>query len=106
MITITRRLAQQLRSVMRRAFGPSRKTPAIGFIADAEGLTVPTGSSVVIEPVAAEATTPITSWLKPPPPNLVRIADLMSAKRRQDRNKLHQPQRKKHATENQYRRFS
>lgn len=37
MITITRRLAQQLRSVFRRAFGP--RGPAVGFIANAEGLT-------------------------------------------------------------------
>ncbi len=41
MITITRRLAQQLRSVLRRAFGNFRGTgPAIGFIAGKEGLTV------------------------------------------------------------------
>ena len=41
MITITRRLAQQLRSVLRRAFGNFRGTgPAIAFIAGKEGLTV------------------------------------------------------------------
>ena len=41
MITITRRLAQQLRSVLRRAFGNFRGNgPAIGFIAGKEGLTV------------------------------------------------------------------
>jgi hypothetical protein len=41
LITITRRLAQQLRSVLRRAFGNFRGNgPAIGFIADKEGLTV------------------------------------------------------------------
>ena len=41
MITITRRLAQQLRTVLRRAFGNFRGTgPAIGFIAGKEGLTV------------------------------------------------------------------
>ncbi|MGO9110055.1 MAG: hypothetical protein ACLP9L_12555 [Thermoguttaceae bacterium] len=40
MITITRRLALQLRTVLRRAFGNFRgKGPAIGFIANAEGLT-------------------------------------------------------------------
>ena len=39
MITITRRLAQQLRTVLRRAFGNFRGTgPAIGFIAGKEGL--------------------------------------------------------------------
>ena len=39
MITITRRLAQQLRSVLRRAFGNFRGNgPAIGFIAGKEGL--------------------------------------------------------------------
>ena len=41
MITITRRLAQQLRSVLRRAFGNFRGNgPAIGFIADKAGLLV------------------------------------------------------------------
>ena len=41
LITITRRLAQQLRSVLRRAFGNFRGNgPAIGFIAGKEGLTV------------------------------------------------------------------
>ena len=40
MITITRRLAQQFRAVLRRAFGQVRAGPAIGFIAGAEGLTV------------------------------------------------------------------
>lgn len=41
MITITRRLAAQLRSVMRRAFGHFRGSgPAVGFIAGAEGLIV------------------------------------------------------------------
>ena len=41
MITITRRLAQQLRSVLRRAFGNFRGNgPAIGFIADKAGLIV------------------------------------------------------------------
>jgi hypothetical protein len=40
LITITRRLAQQLRSVLRRAFGSFRGTgPAVGFIADKAGLT-------------------------------------------------------------------
>jgi hypothetical protein len=41
LITITRRLALQLRTVLRRAFGNFRgKGPAIGFIAGKEGLTV------------------------------------------------------------------
>ena len=41
MITITQRLAFQLRSVMRRTFGPFRGNgPAVGFIADKEGLIV------------------------------------------------------------------
>ena len=41
MITITRRLAQQLRSVLRRAFGNFRGNgPAVGFIGDKAGLTV------------------------------------------------------------------
>ena len=40
MITITRRLAQQFRAMLRRAFGQVRTGPAIGFIAGAEGLTV------------------------------------------------------------------
>lgn len=41
MITITRLRAQQLRGVLRRAFGQFRGTgPAVGFIAGAEGLTV------------------------------------------------------------------
>ncbi len=41
MVTITRRLALQLRSVLRRAFGNCRGNgPAIGFIAGKEGLTV------------------------------------------------------------------
>jgi len=41
LVTITRRLAQQLRTVLRRAFGNIRgKGPAIGFIAGVEGLTV------------------------------------------------------------------
>ena len=40
MITITRRLAQQFRAVLRRAFGQVRVGPVIGFIAGAEGLTV------------------------------------------------------------------
>lgn len=40
MVTITRRLAQQFRAMLRRAFGQVRTGPAIGFIAGAEGLTV------------------------------------------------------------------
>lgn len=41
MITITRRLAQQLRTVLRRAFGNFRsKGIAVGFIGDKAGLTV------------------------------------------------------------------
>ena len=40
MITITRRLAFQIRSVFRRAFGPRGLGPVLGFIADAEGLRV------------------------------------------------------------------
>ena len=41
MITITRRLALQLRTVLRRAFGNFRGTgPAVGIIAGKEGLTV------------------------------------------------------------------
>ena len=40
MVTITRRLAQQFRAVLRRALGQVRVGPAIGFIADREGLTV------------------------------------------------------------------
>jgi len=41
LVTITRRLAQQLRTVLRRAFGNIRgKGPAIGFIAGKEGLIV------------------------------------------------------------------
>ena len=40
MITISRRLAQQFRAMLRRAFGQVRTGPAIGFIAAAEGLTV------------------------------------------------------------------
>jgi len=43
LITITRRQAQRLCAVRRRAFGPSRgQEPSIGFIADAEGLSVRT----------------------------------------------------------------
>ncbi len=37
---ITRRIAQQFRAVVRRALGQVRVGPAIGFIADREGLTV------------------------------------------------------------------
>ena len=39
-ISITRRQALQLRAVMRRAFGNRGPGPALGFIADAEGLRV------------------------------------------------------------------
>jgi hypothetical protein len=39
-ISITRRQALQLRAVMRRAFGNRGPGPALGFIADAEGLHV------------------------------------------------------------------
>lgn len=40
MVTITRRLAQQLRAVLRRAFGQDRTGPVVGFFGSAEGLTV------------------------------------------------------------------
>jgi len=41
LVTITRKLARQLRTVLRRAFGNIRgKGPAIGFIAGVEGLIV------------------------------------------------------------------
>ena len=40
MVTVTRRLAQQFRAVLRRALGQVRVGPAIGFIAGAEGLIV------------------------------------------------------------------
>ncbi len=40
MITITRRLALQLRSVLRRAFGSRNTGTVVGFIADKAGLTV------------------------------------------------------------------
>ena len=40
MVTITRRLAHQLRAVLRRAFNQARTGPVVGFIADKEGLTV------------------------------------------------------------------
>jgi len=40
LITITRRLAQQFRAVVRRAFGQVRSGPTVGFIAGAGGLTV------------------------------------------------------------------
>ncbi len=40
MITITRRLAQQFRAVLRRALGQVRGGPVVGFVADKEGLTV------------------------------------------------------------------
>ena len=40
MVTITRRMAHQLRAVLRRAFNQARTGPVVGFIADKEGLTV------------------------------------------------------------------
>ncbi len=42
MLTITRRQAHQLHAVLRRAFGARGPAPALGFIADAEGLRVRT----------------------------------------------------------------
>ena len=65
MITITRRLAQQLRSVLRRAFGNFRgKGPAIGFIAGKEGLTAKSmfGDVAVEYRVPGERPTE-TTWL-------------------------------------------
>lgn len=51
MVTITHRLALQLRSVLRRAFGRFRgKGPAVGFFAEKEGLTVRSSySNVAVE---------------------------------------------------------
>jgi len=54
LITITRRQAQQFRSVLRRAYGNFRGTgPALGFIADVEGLTVRAGRCKASSPRSA-----------------------------------------------------
>ena len=65
MVTITRRLAQQLRTVLRRAFGNIRgKGPAIGFIAGKEGLIVKSiYSDVAIEFRLPGERTAETIWL-------------------------------------------
>ena len=65
MITITRRLALQLRSVMRRAFGNFRGTgPQIGFIAGKEGLTAKSMlGDVAVEYREQGERTPETIWL-------------------------------------------
>lgn len=50
MITITRRTIQQFRAVLRRTLGHFRTGPAIGFYADAEGLTVKSvGTDAAVE---------------------------------------------------------
>ena len=65
MITITRRLAQQLRTVLRRAFGHFRGNgPAIGFIADKAGLIVRSAlGDVAIECRIPGERTAETIWL-------------------------------------------
>ena len=64
MVTITRRLAQQFRAVLRRASGQVRVGPAIGFIADREGLTVKSMSGdVAVELRVPGARAAETVWL-------------------------------------------
>ncbi len=64
MITISRRLAQQFRAVVRRALGQVRVGPAIGFIADKEGLTVKsTFGDVAVELRVPGARAAETVWL-------------------------------------------
>ena len=65
MITITHRLAHQLRTVLRRAFGNFRSnSPAIGFIASAEGLTVRSiFGDVAVECRLPGTHTAETAWL-------------------------------------------
>ena len=65
MITITRRQAQQFRSVLRRAYGSFRGTgPALGFIADAEGLTVRSmHADIAVEYRVPGQRSPETLWL-------------------------------------------
>ena len=63
-ITITRRQAQQLRAVLRRAFGTRGPGPALGFIADAEGLRVRAMSAdAAVEYHVPGARTAETLWL-------------------------------------------
>ena len=63
-ITITRRQAQQLRAVLRRAFGTRGPGPAFGFIADAEGLRVRAMSAdAAVEYHVPGARTDETLWL-------------------------------------------
>ncbi len=64
MVTITRRLAQQFRAVCRRASGQVRVGPAIGFIADREGLTARCMSAdAAVELRVAGARTAESLWL-------------------------------------------
>jgi hypothetical protein len=65
LITITRRFASQLRSVLRRAFGSFRsKSHVIGFIAEREGLTVKSAfGDVAVEFRMPGEFTPETIWL-------------------------------------------
>ena len=64
MITISRRLAQQVRAVLRRAFGQARTGPVVGFIADKEGLTVKSAfGDVAVELRVPGARTADTVWL-------------------------------------------
>jgi len=65
LVTITRRLAQQLRTVLRRAFGNIRgEGPAIGFIAGVEGLIVrSTYGDIAIECRLPGERTTETLWL-------------------------------------------
>jgi len=64
LITITRRLTQQFRAVLRRAFGQVRTGPAVGFIADREGLTVKCMcADAAVELRVAGPREPETLWL-------------------------------------------
>ena len=65
MLTITRRQAQTLRAVLRRAFGNFRGTgPVLGFIADAEGLRVRAMSAdAAVEYRVPDERTAETLWL-------------------------------------------